>query len=343
MKNINLNFALSAVLAASTMIVGSTARAEELPQTKAQQQFSVTQGFRDSALPVLQRSAGTDQNKVSAALIEKLGLGNVVSSKRGNTLQVNGKQWIMEVTADGTGVDFHDQAVEGRAHSQGKPLLQKMSSEELERRGRAFIASKLASQIVLGANEQLVAEHTNYRIEGGQDLKTGEISQAVVDNRIVFGRTLNGVPVVGNGSKVTLIFLNDGSLASFRYDWPTYRTSAAQNLVDAGQILSRVQTVLGARNDVTAATQAVTVPSAEADAYPLQMTPNTKLVALECGYRDSGSFTKHPTQSVQPGCEYRAVVQDTAGMRAGYAGAVPAGAHFAQDAAWLETQMLGSK
>jgi hypothetical protein len=343
MKNINLSFVGNAVLAASMLMAGSTARAEELPQTKAQQQFSVRQGFRDSALPVLHRSTGSNQNKVSAALIEKLGLGSATSSKQGNNLQLAGKQWTMEITADGTGADFHDQAAEGRAHSQGKPLSAKMSSEELEQRGRAFIASKLASQIVLGPNEQLVAEHTNYRIEGGQDLKTEEISQAVVDNRIVFARTLNGVPVVGNGSKITLIFLNDGSLASFRYDWPKYRTSTTQNLVDAGQILTRVQTVLGSRSDVTPATQSVPVPSAEGDAYPLQMTPNTKLVALECGYYDNGSFAGHTTQSVQPGCAYRAISQDTAGMRSGYAGAVPTGAQFEQDSAWLETRLLGMK
>lgn len=344
MKNKNLSFAVSAVLMASAMIASSTARAEELPQTKAQQQFSVTEGFRDSSLSVLHRAGTVEQNNVGSALIAKLGLGSAEqSTKRKETLHLTGKQWSLDVTADGAGVDYHDAAVEARAHSLGKPLSQEMSAAELEQKGRAFIADKLASQIVLGADEQLVAVRADYRTEGGQDLKTGEISQAVVANRIVFGRTLHGVPVVGNGSKVIVTFINDGSLESFRYDWPKYQAAASQNLVDAGEILSRVQKVIGVRNGVAAPTSGVTVPSSEGEAYPVELTPNTKLQALECGYYDAGSFAGHAAQSVQPGCTYRVISQDSNGMRAGYAGAVPAGRQFESDAAWLATQILGRK
>jgi hypothetical protein len=343
MKNKNLSFAAGAVLAASAMMIASsTARAEELPQTKARQQFSVTQGFRDSALPVLHRGSAVEQNKVGSALIEKLGLGKVEqSSKRGDTLHVTGKQWALDVTADGAGVDYRNAAVEARAHALGKPLSEKMSAAELEQKGRAFIATNLASQIVLGAEEELVALRADYRTEGGQDLTTGKITNAVVANRIVFGRTLHGVPVVGDGSKVILTFINDGSLESLRYDWPTYQASATQNLIDAGQILSRVQKVITARKDVAAPTSGVTVPSSEGDPYPVDLTPNTKLQALECGYYDASSFATHTTQLVQPGCTYRVISQDSNGMQAGYAGAVPAGTRFQQDSAWLATQILG--
>jgi hypothetical protein len=345
MKNKNLSFAASAVLAASAMMIaGSTARAEELPQTKAHQQFSVTQGFRDSALPVLHRASTVEQNKVGSALIEKLGLGKVEqSSKLDDTLHLTGKQWALDVTADGAGVDYRNTAVEARAHALGKPLFGKMSAAELEQKGRAFIAAKLAPQIVLGAEEQLVALRADYRTEGGQDLTTGEITNAVVANRIVFGRTLHGVPVVGNGSKVILTFINDGSLESFRYDWPKYQAAEMQNLIAAGQILSRVQKVISGRKDVAAPTSSVTVPSSEGEAYPVELTPNTNLQALECGYYDASSFATHATQLVQPGCTYRVISQDSEGMRAGYAGAVPAGVRFQQDAAWLATQILVRK
>jgi len=136
MKNKNLSFAASAVLAASAMMIaGSTARAEELPQTKAHQKFSVTQGFRDSALPVLHRASTVEQNKVGSALIERLGLGKVEqSSKLGDTLHLTGKQWSLDVTADGSGVDYRDAAVEARAHSLGKPLSEEMSAPRWSRR-----------------------------------------------------------------------------------------------------------------------------------------------------------------------------------------------------------------
>jgi hypothetical protein len=345
MKSKHLSLAAGAVLAASTMMIGgSTVRAEELPQTKAQQQFSATKGFAAPALAELHRAGAVDQNKVSGALIEKLGLGSASqSTKHGDVLHLAGKQWALDVTTDGNGVDYQDQAVAARAHALGKPVTQKMSADELEQKGRDFIAAKLSSQIVLGAKEELVPVRVDYRFEGGQDAKTGETTQAVVANRIVFGRTLNGVPVVGNGSKVIITFINDGSLESFRYDWPQYQAAASQNLVDAGEILSRVQQVIGARNGVAAPSSAVAVPNSEGEAYPVELTPNTKLQALECGYYDAGSFILHTAQSVQPGCTYHAVSQDSKGTRAGYAGAVPAGAQFEQDASWVETKMLGRK
>jgi len=101
--------------------------------------------------------------------------------------------------------------------------------------------------------------------------------------------------------------------------------------------------VVGVRTGVAAATSGVTVPSSEGEAYPVALTPNTQLEALDCGYYDAGVFVKNTTQSVQPGCTYLAVSEDTNGMRDGYAGAVPAGAQFASDAGWTETQILAKK
>jgi hypothetical protein len=345
MKRKNMSFVASAVLAASvmSMIASSTARAEDLPQTKAHQQFSVRQGFTTSELSTLQRSGAVDPSKVGSALIAKLQPGSAYrSAKDGAKLQIAGQQWTLAVSADGSAADYQDQAVAARAHSLAKPVSEKIAAADLEQKGRAFIASKLASQIALGANEELVALRADYRTDGGHDLATGEISQSVVANRIVFGRTIRGVPIVGNGSKVIITFTNDGSLESFRYDWPTYQSGSAQQAVDAGQILSRVQKVVSVRDGVAAPGSGVPAPHSQGDAYPVALTANTQLQTLDCGYYDAGSFAGH-AQSVQPGCTYLAVSQDTNGIRAGYAGAVPAGAEFTSDASWLETQILGRK
>ena len=176
----------------------------------------------------------------------------------------------------------------------------KISAAELEQKGRIFIAANLASEVVLGPDEELVALRADYRTEGGQDLATGVITQAVVASRIVFGRTVHGIPVVGNGSKVILTFTNDGSLESFRYDWPTYRVVSSQSLVDAGEILSRVQKVVSTRAGVAAPITAAVAPSSVTAPYPVELTPNTKLKALDCGYYDAGSCARQ-TQSVQTG------------------------------------------
>ena len=327
MKTKNLNFIIAAALAAGVIISSNTASAEELAQTKARQQMAVTQGLGASSLTVLSRTSAASQSEVHASLLAKL--------PRTST-----QQWSLEVSSDGSSAEFRDLAVEAKAHSLARPLSDKMTAAELEQKARAFIASHLASQIVLGKGEQLVALRADYRAEGGEDLTTGKVTSAVVANRMVFGRMINGVPVVGNGSKVFVTFTNDGSLESFRYDWPAYQAGATQAVVGPGEVLSRVQKVMGVRNGDTP-TSVVAVPRAGASALPLTLATNTQLQSLECGYYDAGEAGK--TNSVQPGCTYLAVSHDINGMRAGFAGAVPAGASFESDNSWMETQILTAK
>jgi hypothetical protein len=340
MKSKYLSSAAGAVLAVTAMMAG-VARADDLPQTKARQRLSVTQGFGGASWPVLHRKNGADPTAVSADLIAKLSpAGASETTMAGNTLRTAGDQWSLEVSGDGSAAEYRDLAVEARAHVLSRPTSEQMSAAALEQQGRAFIATRLATQIGLGANEELVALRADHRFEGGQDLGTGATTNAVVANRIVFGRLINGVPVVGNGSKVILTFANDGSLESFRYDWPNYEADSTQTVVDAGEVLSRVQRVMGARNGVTPARSRVAVPSGRGAPYPLAITPNAQLQSMECGYYDAGSNGRK-AQSVQPGCTYLAVSQDASGMRQGVAGAVPAGTQFGVDAAWMETQILG--
>jgi len=342
MKNMNLNLIMAAALAAGTMISAGAAKAEDLAQTKARQQMSVTQGLGESSLAVLQRGGSQDQNDVAALLIGKLKpMSTHQSTNDGGTLRTTGEQWTLEVSSDGSAAEYRDLAVEATAHSLGRPLAQKMTAAEMEQRGRAFVASNLASQIVLAKGEELVALRADYRSEGGKDLATGVTSSAVVANRIVLGRTINGVPVVGNGSKVIVTFTNDGSVESFRYDWPAYQAGSTQMLVGASELLTRVQKVMGVRNGETP-TGVVALPGKVANAYPVALTAKTQLQSLECGYYDSGSKARK-SNAVQPGCTYLTVSQDANGMRAGYAGAVPAGATFAADAGWLETRILTAK
>lgn len=342
MNNKNLNFLTAAALAAGVMISSATSQAEDLPQTKTRQQLSVSQGFGVTSLPVLQRGSAVNQNEVSNALIQNLRpLSAHQSASVGGALRTTGDQWLLQVSSDGTAAEFRDLAVEASAHSLGKPISEKMNAGEMEQKGRAFIAAHLTSNIVLGKGEQLVALRADYRSEGGQDLATGKTDSAVVANRIVFGRTINGVPVVGNGSKVMITFTNDGSVESFRYDWPTYQAGSAETVVGPGEVLSRLQKVVGVRTGDSPVSVAA-VPSNAAKAFPLTLTPNAQLQALECGFYDSGSPARK-TNAVQPGCTYLAVSHDANGMRSGVAGAVPAATSFSSDPGWLETQILSAK
>lgn len=343
MKSINRSLLASALCVFSAISVISAA-ADEFARTTANAQLSVTRGYTQSELPVLHRIGAKDVAQVSTALLAKMCPGHCLgksSTGPGNSLRVSGNHWLLQVSADGTSAEYQDFSVEKHAHSSAKPVSEKMSASDLEKKGRTFINSNLRSVIGLGAGEELTPVRTAYLIEGGQDTLTGKIIRSVAANRIVFGRAVNGVPVVGGGSMVVVTFTNDGALESFRYDWPQYQATKEQALVGAGEILQRIHRVIGARSSAAAPTStAITVPGGEGDAYPVALAPDTSLQALECGYYDAGVAVRHAHAPVQPGCVYHAVSQHSDGMRQGFGGAVPAGLHFQIDTGWTETQIL---
>ena len=66
--------------------------------------------------------------------------------------------------------------------------------------------------MLLAPGERLEPEAISARTEGGVAADGTGAYSAVVANRIVFTRVIDGLPVVGAGSKVTVTFLNDGSV-----------------------------------------------------------------------------------------------------------------------------------
>ena len=320
------------------IVFTACASAEEFKQTTAVKQSSLTQGFGQAALPALHRVVGGSQANVGSVLLGRVCVDcAVTSAKQGSNLQITGERVSLSISADATAADFRDLAVEARSHSLAKPFADKLSSAALETAGRAFISSKLAGLIGLGRNEELVPVLTDYRVEGLQDLSTGVVTRSVAANRVVFGRTLNGIPVVGNGSTVVVTFANDGSVESFHYDWPKYEVAASQNLVTPSTLLARIQQVVSAHSGVAPAFTAK-VPNVVEASRPVDLNTDTKLQSMQCGYYDAGAAAGHA--SVQPGCVYHAVYESSSGIRQGYAGAVPGGVQFESDANWVETQIV---
>lgn len=55
--------------------------------------------------------------------------------------------------------------------------------------------------------------------------------EKVVSSIVVFGRRVDGVDIVGPGSKIALYVANDGMVFGFDGDWPRYeRTAQRQDL-----------------------------------------------------------------------------------------------------------------
>jgi hypothetical protein len=172
------------------------------------------------------RSARTPETTVSSLIAsltkadQPLSLQKMSRETEAGRILITGTDWKLAVFRDGSAAEFVNQVAANRAHD--LKAERALSLAQLEAAGRDFISRFLADAITLGSAERLEPEATSARTEGGVAVDGTSAYSAVVANRIVFTREIDGVPVVGAGSKVTITFLNDGSVESFRYDWPQY-------------------------------------------------------------------------------------------------------------------------
>jgi hypothetical protein len=213
---------------------------------------------------------------------------------------------------------------------------------DLEVAGRAYIERHLSRVIEFQPGDRLVPEARFVRFEAGVATDGSSATMQVVANRIVFTREINGIPVVGAGSKVTITFLNDGSVESFRYDWPRYaKTARTQRLASPQEILRRVQQAVGGRSAAYYGSR--TPSSATSGGAMIDLGGNRQLERLDCGYYDPGFVNRDVNALVQGGCYYHVLQsQESNGFvtTAAYAGAVPAAKRPENDARWPEIALL---
>jgi hypothetical protein len=341
MKNTHKNIIRGAALCVLTILANKSVCGEEFPEARADQQFFITQGFKLSSMPLLHRLPGDKTEAATNALVEKLcGTACPPLARRtpGSFEEVSHGDWTLQILGDGTAARYRALEVSKRAHSLAKEESQRTASDALVREGRAFIESTLAAVIVLGPDEKLVPLGVDYRFEAGQNLKTLEVTRSVVANRIVFGRTIHDVPIVGGGSRVVLTFANDGSLESFQYDWPTYRAANMQTAANLENLLERVKRVISHRSGSPMSTFPFTGTKSRGT-EGIELFKNTVLQKLNCGYYDPGYASRDASAPVQLGCVYH-VVRGFPGDRMGFAGAIPGAVEIEPDLAWPEASIL---
>lgn len=303
---------------------------------------SLKVGLGLATLPVLMRQVA-DPEATRAALLARLCAGCSVGPAEqvhGRT-RTRGDGWHLDVFGDGSLVEFVDETVASRAHALGVDAQAAFAPDDLEAAGRAYIASKLGGTISLAANESLVVDGVTARKEGGVSRAGTMAPTLITATRILFTREIAGTPVVGNGSKIAVTFLADGSVESFRYDWPTYlNTGRTQRAAATSELLSRVQRVVIARSG---GSTSLPMPLNTGTAAFLQLTPEARLERFSCGYYDPGLMERNSAAPIQAGCFYHATHTLGAGpdaLHAGFSGAVPAAAQAEADDAWAEEAML---
>lgn len=293
---------------------------------------SVTNGFQRSTLVVLTPDPGPGRQVVAKRLLSKLNgnLGrrlvatNFKESQNDNRLvSYISENSYLDVYADGTKFRFRGD-IDNAKQIVTTPTA-KLANAELESLGRAFITKNLSDFVKRGRNDSITFLGTRYLHNGGTDLK-GTTTDEVIANIAIFGREVNGVPVVGSGSKIAVWFTNDREPIGFDVDWSSYRpTALTQRILSKEQLEARIQ----------------------AANIPLKDSSNAKLSRYECGYVDLGATRRG--KSIQAGCSLSYVGHtgptNAAGESLTWARVefVPAGVRVLEDSRWPLARLIAKQ
>lgn len=261
------------------------------------------------------------------------GLARTEDGPRGQTTL--GPGWSLSIDSEGSRVSYRNQAYLQGAQARPVPLAQRLGQERLEAIGRRFVVAGLRDMVKLGPNEALVPVFTQYQVSGGASTRPGARPdpEQVEASVVVFTRTIDGVHVIGPGSKVAVLVANDGKVAGFDYDWPDYEhTPRMQQVVPIAEIRNRANTLTPLRLD----------------------RADTTVKRTECGYFDAGARQRDPAALLQAACQFNTIerrIVDAAAHRAdpgsghvllAHSEVVPAGATVLPDRKWpLAQKILG--
>ena len=338
------NFRVCAALAFVTaLLLVGTASAASFPYRDDLNRTSRVAGIGPTEVPLLQRQPGRGARVVADEILRRYRDSRSAITTSGEYTQdvspkrvryIGASGWYLQVYGDGTAVRYRNYPYLDSAADLGRPVAARLSDERLEALGRAFIARELAGYVTLAKGEEVVAFSSVHEINGSQENVPGSSAkrrEEVVSSQVNFSRTVRGVAVVGRGSKVSVIFANNGVPLGFDLDWPTYaETGESQPVLGVTDINRRASSVLTVNPFGTGAT----------------------IRRYECGYFDAGARRRDAAAPIQASCFLHYVVQTvgdternkldpTDGLeKAGYAQPIPVGVRVKADQGWPEAMLL---
>jgi hypothetical protein len=225
-------------LLSSAIMPLSNVHAEEMERSRWRK-TALADGIGVRGLRVLRRAVALGRHQTAQRLSAKLallmaGIEHATKVEHDDRTVLRGARdaWLLMVRGDGTRASFVDNAAYRQARARPRTRDQRVPSRDLEVQARQVFAKNIADVVRLRSNERLVALSTKRLVEDASDGIT-TIPQRVVANQVLFGREINGVPVVGNSSAVSVVLDNDGNMLEYEYNWPDYdQTESLEGVVD---------------------------------------------------------------------------------------------------------------
>jgi len=290
---------------------------------------SLARGIPADSVPLLDVAQGPGRAEVTDRLLASLaqldlGVGpKAVRSKDENDkrLAVYGDGWKLKVYGDGSRAEFRHYGYIDKM----EPEMAKyppLEPEQLVELGRRFVGQVLASHIPMEKGEELIPFGVQYQVNAEQTPDANdEPEQTTVAAAVIFSRKVDGVDVLGKGSKVAVLFANNGTPFGFDFDWPTLHTFGVEQKVAPIEELHE---------------RAASVARLGETAFGVQ------LERFECGYYDAGESKRSLGVPMQPACFHfysaksKAEAEDGASglLTMAYVDPVPAGTEIVPDENW---------
>lgn len=315
--------ALLAVVSLSFCTLG--ARAEESTYRTQVAERSATHGMGVPIATDIRRAAPRGADRVLDTLVSEFELESTgvhtdavreVTSTAGRKV-ARGEGWFLEVRGDGDWVRYRNvEYVDGPENSpvriENRPTL-----AMLGRKGLDFVASRLRAVVDLGTGENLELWYSSHSINIAGE-PGGAIVREVIASKVVITRTIGGVPVVGDGSKIAVYVAANGTIFGFDVDWSAFQFgNSALELVAPDVMRNRANAVRAAKGTLTASGAA----------------------RVECGYYDIGSRDPLAGSAIQPACVFMNVEQDGR-FATKWMDVVPVAVQIQSDSSWPETLLL---
>jgi hypothetical protein len=240
-------------------------------------------------------------------------------STENDRIVAKGEDWYLEVRGEGDSIMYRNKRYMLSPENTPRALEDRPSHEELTKAGLAFVNSELTELVPLASDEGLAAWSSAHLVSYGASVGGGQ-SKQIYASKVVFRRTLDGVPVLGQGSRVLVELAADGTPIGFDIDWSQFQaTKRSQPTIGLDALSERWGTWLG-RTGADAASRVIR--------------------KLECGYYDTGASSRRRSVTLQPACVYSRV--SGAEATAGHVEAIPLGEAIEPDDAWTESLVLAA-
>jgi hypothetical protein len=313
-------YMLAGLVTAATFTLAPRANSGAVAPERAQlRAVSAQEALGSRTLPILRRLPAPGSDAAAARALDVLNNTRFatgaapVRTTLGEAVMLEAADWLLEVRDNG-----------GRVRCMGRgftrrpvPPESQASYQDVITRGRRMLENELSPLVPLGPGEELVPVGVTYP---GQIMmpRNGPQRLETVENHAHFGRLVNGIPVVGNGSKAVVMLDNDGNLLGFDVDWSVYEvTNQSQGTVSLTDINARLSS-LGNTS---------------------LLPPDRRLEYVECGYYDAGSSLGNTW--IQPACWFDFLLLRQGRSYARWKVVVPAGSTFFSEPSWPESVVLG--